>query len=198
LSFGHSYGSLSKTGCDSLGSEVRAALSLLRFKISKPSDRFAGPIDTDILRCAVRVADESCYAAGVEDAIKITTGGLGSIGELVAGSLDLCASVVRLLQPFCSFVRLFEQDGVSLCPSGDLGDKAKQNLAGVNGRVSEAQLQTSARTGALEATCGLAPPWKRHTVPPGIALFLHCFPVWAVALHWTAGTLMGCQPVHRL
>jgi hypothetical protein len=52
--------------------------------------------------------------------------------------------------------------------------------------------KTSARTAAFEATCGLAPPWKRHTVPPGIALFLHCPPEREVALHWTTGTLMGC------
>jgi hypothetical protein len=33
------------------------------------------------------------------------------------------------------------------------------------------QLKTSARTAAFEATCGLAPPWNRHAVPSGIALF---------------------------
>jgi hypothetical protein len=56
------------------------------------------------------------------------------------------------------------------------------------------QFKTSARTAAFEATCGLAPPWHRHTVPPEIALFLHRFPVRAVALHWTIGTLTGRLP----
>jgi hypothetical protein len=55
---------------------------------------------------------------------------------------------------------------------------------------------TSARTAALDATWGLLPPWKRHTVPPRIALILHCPPERAVALQWTTGTLMGFEVLH--
>jgi hypothetical protein len=65
-----------------------------------------------------RVADKSGDATGVEDAIKITTGGLSSIGKLVAGRLNLCAGIVSLLQPLSSFVRLLEQHGVTLRSSG--------------------------------------------------------------------------------
>jgi len=38
-----------------------------------------------------RVADKSGDATGVEDAIKITTGGLSSIAKLVAGRLNISA-----------------------------------------------------------------------------------------------------------
>jgi hypothetical protein len=99
---------------------------LLRFKISKASDRLAGNIDTDIFRCSVRVADQGCDAACVEDAIKITTCCLGSISELVARSFDLHVGIVGLLQPFCSFVRLFEQLGVTLRSSGALSKSRSQ------------------------------------------------------------------------
>jgi hypothetical protein len=60
---------------------------------------------------------------GVEDPIKITTGGLGSVGKLVVRRLNLCAGDMRLLQPFCSFVGLLEQHGVTLCSSGALGNE---------------------------------------------------------------------------
>ena len=63
--------------------------------------------------------------SGTSSPAKITTGGLGSVGELVAGSLDLCAGVVGVLQTFCSFVRLFEQHRVTLCSSGRLGDETE-------------------------------------------------------------------------
>jgi hypothetical protein len=109
LSLSASYGALSKTGSNGLGSEVRASFSLLRFKISKSPDRFAGDIDPDVLRCSVGIADKGSHSSGVEDAIKITTGGLSCIGEFVTGSMDLCAGIVGLLQTFRSFVRLFEQ-----------------------------------------------------------------------------------------
>jgi hypothetical protein len=38
--------------------------------------------------------------------------------------MDLSAGIVGLLQAFCSFVRLLEQHGVTLCSSGALRDKA--------------------------------------------------------------------------
>jgi hypothetical protein len=71
---------------------------LLRFKISESSDRLAGDLDANVLRGAIRVADQGCYSPGVEDTIKITTCCLGSIGQLVTGSLDLCAGIMGLLQ----------------------------------------------------------------------------------------------------
>jgi hypothetical protein len=79
LSSGDPYGALSETGCHCFGGKVPTPLALLRFKISKTSDRLAGDIDPNILCRSVRIPDESCYAAGVEDAIKITTGGLGRL-----------------------------------------------------------------------------------------------------------------------
>jgi hypothetical protein len=48
----------------------------------------------------VGVADQGSHAAGVEDAIKITSCGLGRIGEIFTGSLDQRAGFVGLLQPF--------------------------------------------------------------------------------------------------
>jgi hypothetical protein len=78
--------------------------SRLRFKISKTSDRL-GDIDPNILCRSVRIPDESCYAAGVEDAIKITTGGLG---RLAVFDLEL-VGIVSLFQTFCSFVRILEE-----------------------------------------------------------------------------------------
>jgi hypothetical protein len=96
LSICHPYGALGKTGSDGLSGEVGTPLTFVRFKISKPSDRLAGHIGAYVLRCTVRIADQSCYAADVENAIKITTGGLGSVGELIAESFDLCAGVVGL------------------------------------------------------------------------------------------------------
>ena len=89
MPFGHPYRALGEAGSDRLRGEVPAALSLLGLKISKPSDRFAGDVDPDILGCAVGVTDQSCDASGVEDAIKITTGGLGGISELVTGGAQL-------------------------------------------------------------------------------------------------------------
>jgi hypothetical protein len=126
MPFGHPYGAFGKTSSNRFGGEVRAALTFLRLKISKPSYRFVGHIDADVFRRSVRVAGEGCHASGVEDPIKITTGSFGSIGELVTGRLDLCAGIIRLLQPFCSFVRLFEQHGVMLCSSGALGNKPER------------------------------------------------------------------------
>ena len=54
----------------------------------------------------------------LKDPIKITTSGLSSVGELVAGGLDLCAGIMGLLQIFRSFIRLFELHGVALSSSG--------------------------------------------------------------------------------
>jgi hypothetical protein len=65
-----------------------------------------------------RVADKGSDATGVEDPIKITTGGLDTIGELVTGSLDLYAGVMRLPQSFCSLVHLLEQHRLTLSSSG--------------------------------------------------------------------------------
>jgi hypothetical protein len=62
--------------------------------ISKASNRFAGDIDPDILSGSVGITDEGSNSPGVEDPIKITTGGLGCIGELVTGRLDLCVGVM--------------------------------------------------------------------------------------------------------
>ena len=132
--------------------------TFLGFKISKSSNRFAGDVDTNVFRCSVGVAHEGCHAARVEDAIKITPCCLGSVCELIAGSVDLRAGVVRLLETFCSFVRLFQQHGVTLCPGGALSDEAEEHFARVDGGVTQPQLKTSARTAAFEATCGLAPP----------------------------------------
>jgi hypothetical protein len=132
-----SYRAFGKSGGNCLRCEVRASFTFLRFKISKASDRFAGHINTDILRCSICVADEGSDTPRVEHPIKITTGGFGSVGELVAGSLDLCAGVVGLLQTFCSFVRLVEQHGVTLWSSDALGDETEKDFAGIDGRVSE-------------------------------------------------------------
>jgi hypothetical protein len=118
LPFGHPYGALGETSRHGLRGEVRASFTLFGFKISKSSDRFASHVDADILRRSIGVAHERCHAAGVEDAIKITTCRFGSVGELVAGCLDLVAGIVCLLQTFCSFVRFLEQHGVALCSGG--------------------------------------------------------------------------------
>jgi hypothetical protein len=89
LSFGNPYGPLGEASSDRLPCEVGAPFTFLRFKISESSDRLAGYIDPDVLRGSIGVADKGCYFPGVEDAIKITTGSLGCVGELVTGSLDL-------------------------------------------------------------------------------------------------------------
>jgi len=156
----------------------------LGFKISKLSDRFAGHIDPNVLCGSIGIADEGSNSAGVEDAIKITTGGLGSVSELVAGSLNLCAGIVGLLQTFCSFIRLFEQQGVPLCSSSALGDEAKQDLARVDRCISETQPKSSARTAALALTAERLPRDIDTPVPPGIALRLHCCPdCFEIAMH---------------
>jgi hypothetical protein len=98
LTFCHSYGAFGETGRNRLGSEVRAPLAFLCFKISKPSDSFAGDVDPYVLGCSVGVANKGRDATRVEDAIKITTCRLGSIGELVPRGFDLRAGIVRLLQ----------------------------------------------------------------------------------------------------
>ena len=61
MSLGHSYGAFGKTGSNGLGSEAGTTLSPFRFKISKTPDRFAGHIDTDVLRGSVGVADKGSY-----------------------------------------------------------------------------------------------------------------------------------------
>jgi hypothetical protein len=82
LSFGHPYGPFSQASGNGFRCEARAPFTFLRLKISKSPDRLPGDIDTNILRRPVRVADQGCHATGVEDAIKITTGGLRCVGEL--------------------------------------------------------------------------------------------------------------------
>jgi hypothetical protein len=81
----------------------------------------------------VRIADQGCHSPGVEDAIKITTGGLGDLGVF---DHEL-AGIVRSLQTFGSVVRLLEQDGVALCSSCALGNEPERDLPRVNGGVSE-------------------------------------------------------------
>jgi hypothetical protein len=82
------------------------------------------PVEADILRCAVAVADKRSYAAGVEDTIKITTGCLGGIGVLVTHCLDVRPFFVRLLQPlgsiesFLQHQRLMEHAGRPDPPTG--------------------------------------------------------------------------------
>jgi hypothetical protein len=149
LSFGNSYGALGESSGHCLRCEVRTPLTFLGFKISKSSDSFAGHIDPDVLRRSVGITDKGSYSTGVEYAIKITAGSLGSIGVLVTGSLDLCAGVVGLLQTFCSFVGLFEQHGVALCSGGALGDKVKQDLAGIDSCVSETPTEQLRPNGGL-------------------------------------------------
>jgi hypothetical protein len=83
LSLGNPYGSLGQTCSDRLGSEVCAPFTFLRFKISKPSNRFAGYIDANVFRGPVRVAHKGGDASGVEDAIKIFPSGLRNLLALV-------------------------------------------------------------------------------------------------------------------
>src|SRR5215212_12013488 len=75
------------------------------------------------------------------------------VGELVAGSLDLHAGIVGLLQTFCSFVGLFEQHCATLGSSGALGNETKQDFAGIEGRVSEAPAPNP---------CSYCGPWRRR------------------------------------
>jgi hypothetical protein len=138
LSLGHPHCALCEARSDGLRCEVRIPLPLLCFKISESSNSFAGDIDPNILGGSVGVANERSNSPRIEDPIKITTGGLSCIGELITGRLDLYAGVMGLLQPFCSFVRLFEQHGVTLSSSGALGDQPEENLAGIDGRVAQA------------------------------------------------------------
>jgi hypothetical protein len=95
---------------------------------------------------------------GVEDAIKITTGCLSGIGKLVTGSPNLYAGIVGFLQTFCSFVRLFEQHGVSPARAALWVTRRSRTSPGSTVVSPSPQLHTSARTAAFEATCGLAPP----------------------------------------
>jgi hypothetical protein len=95
LPFSHSYGAFGKTGGDRLGGEVCASLTFLRFKISQPSDRFAGHVNPNVLRSSVGIANEGSNATGVENPIKITACRFRGMGELLAGRLDLCAGVMR-------------------------------------------------------------------------------------------------------
>jgi hypothetical protein len=49
---------LSETSGDCLGGEVRAPFAFLRFKISQPPDRFAGPVDTEVFYSSIGIADQ--------------------------------------------------------------------------------------------------------------------------------------------
>lgn len=79
-----------------------------RLKISKASDRFPGHVDPDVFGGSVGVADKGSDATGVEDAIKITTCGLGGISELIARCIDRNAGIVGLFQTFCGFESLLQ------------------------------------------------------------------------------------------
>jgi hypothetical protein len=64
-------------------------------------------------------------------------------------------------------------------------------------RPADPQLKTQLVQRRLKQPLRARPSGNRHTVLPGRALFLHRFPVRAVALHSTTGTLMGWPPLHR-
>jgi hypothetical protein len=60
-----------------------------------------------------------------------------AVSSLACQALDVNAGIMSLLQTFCSLVRLLEQHGVTLCPSGALSDQPKQGLAGIDSGVSK-------------------------------------------------------------
>jgi hypothetical protein len=131
-----------------------------------------------------RVADKGSDATGVEDPIKITTGGLGSIGELVTGCLDLHAGVVGLLHTFCSFVRLFQEQGVPLSSSSGLGDKPKQDFTRIDSGVAEAPTDQLRSDGCLGFhLLGAAPMPATDGATRDCFAFARCPDCFEIAMH---------------
>jgi hypothetical protein len=78
----------------------------------------------------------------------------------------LHAGIVGLLQTFCSFVRLLEQHGVTLCSGGALGDKAKEDFTGIDSCVCETPAEEFGSNGRLSfdlACCVSMPATNRPT-----------------------------------
>jgi hypothetical protein len=94
LKLGELHLTLHQARSNGLGGEVCATISLFGFEVGKTSDRFARHVHAHVLRCAVRVADESRHTTGVEDAIEVPSCRLGGIGVLIAFSLDVLSGLV--------------------------------------------------------------------------------------------------------
>src|SRR5688572_33388122 len=88
----------------------------------------------------------------------------------------LASSVVRPGRlPFRCALRSLatgSQHGVALSPGGALGNKSKQDFAGIDSGVSETPTEKLSPNGRLALTCPAAPPCQRQPVPPGMALRL--------------------------